>query len=435
MKSSRNHLACKLQKIKLAAQGLENREFYAVFLISVILAGIFSLSPTLSLLVNNVDLRVTGKIAAYVAASGSASDIQAAVNEVAASATGIGDVYIPPGTFNFVEVGESWMTVDIPAGVNLFGAPTDRNSNGQVISWETVLVMPFEAPDGSVWFNINGNGDPDKPSQFSDIKLIGYRDFDPSSTTLYRAISLSNVVDFRIDHNFFKHTTAGIWIGGPPNSASNGVIDHNRFINDYGVPAPYSQITVGYGVGIGRVGTTYWDDNIDNVVGHYTNYSVFIEDNYFSKWRHCVSSNEGAHYVFRHNTIEDDFGYASLDAHGTYNYVGTRAVEIYNNIFLNATNDVNWAIHIRGGGGTIFNNRVRGYYQPGRTSIFLHMTNEGTVQKCWPHDLYIWNNDLEAGMTFLQLEGQEENVDYFLYEKPGYVPYPYPHPLTLEASP
>ena len=49
--------------------------------------------------------------------SGHSRDIQNAVDQAKT-----GDVVrIPEGTFNFVEVGEPWMTVNIPIGVNLFG--------------------------------------------------------------------------------------------------------------------------------------------------------------------------------------------------------------------------------------------------------------------------------------------------------------------------
>jgi len=41
--------------------------------------------------------------------------------------------------------------------------------------------------------------------------------------------------------------------------------------------------------------------------------------------------NDGVHYVFRHNTIEKDSVVGSLDGHGTYNIVGTRAMEFYAN--------------------------------------------------------------------------------------------------------
>jgi len=441
MKPIQNLFSHKVLTIKLVVKELQCAKIYAILLVSVMLAGIFSFSPAISLLMNDVVvIRSTGKMATAngTAISGSARDIQAAVDEVVA-AGGIGDVHIPAGTFNFVEIGEPWITVNVPAGVNIFGAPTERDANGQVIEWETVLVMPYDVPSTlsawETWFTITGNGDTNEPSRFSDIKLIGYRDFDPTSTSVHFAMEIFQVMDFRIDHCFFKHTTLGVAIDGGSTAMSRGVIDHNNFINEYGIGYPYGSLTIGYGIQPINTGSSNWDDNIDNVVGKYTNYTVFIEDNYFSKWRHCVASNDGAHYVFRHNTIENDFGYASLDAHGLGYPQGTRAVEIYDNLLLNATDDPNWAIHIRGGGGTIFNNTVRGYYQPGRYSNFLHLTNDNP-NGYRVHDVWVWDNDVETGMIFLLLTGTiTENVDYFLYEKPDYQPYPYPHPLTLEAYP
>ena len=430
-----NLFTYKIPMIKLAVKEMQSAKFYAILLASVILVGIFSLSPAFSALMRDVIIRSTGRVSTQVtvtANSGSAEDIQAAVDQVAAM--GGGNVYIPEGTFNFIEIGDPWQTVNIPAGVNVFGAPTDRDSDGQVITWKTVLVMPFEAPDRSVWFRINGNGDPNKPSRFSDIKLVGYREFDSTSTTICWPIDVNDVIDFRIDHCYFRYTTGGISIDSVDNGDCSGVIDHNKLINEIGVPAPYDQRTVDYGVAVTPgFGTTRWEP-IDQVVGKYTRYTVFIEDNYFQGWRHCVSSGYGAHYVFRHNIIQYDFGYGSIDAHGTYTDVGTRAFEIYSNQMLDSVSSTGVegtgsGIWIRGGGGVIFNNTVRGYYD------FIRLANEGDVEKCWPHDLYIWGNDLEPGIGFLGTNGPVENVDYFLYEKPGYQPYPYPHPLTLEATP
>jgi len=383
--------------------------------------------------------------------SGSAKDIQIAVDEAAIH--GIADVHIPEGTFNFVEIGEPWMTVNIPAGVNLYGAPTERtsglpipergmNPNDQVIEWKTVLVMPYDVPGPSdnpaIWFKINGDSDPNKPSLFSDLKLVGYRYFDPSSETVHEAFKVEQVVNLHVDHCYFRDTTcAGVEMGGGAFSPCCAVIDHCKFVNTrVHVEGYIYNCDVHYGVCSSVHGhEMWWEDNIDNVIGQYNNYTVFIEDCYFSKWRHCVTSNDGVHYVFRYNTIEDDVGYGSLDAHGTYNYVGTRAIEIYNNKLLNPEETGNKAaIWIRGGGGVIFNNTVEGY------ASFASLTREGDVEKCWPHDLWVWDNSLPEGVNPVNArEGDngaaEEGVDYFLHAKPDYTPYPYPHPLTLEATP
>ena len=334
------------------------------------------------------------------------------------------------------------MTVEIPAGVNLFGAPTERDANGQVVEWKTVLVMPYDVPGDDVvgipaWFSIIGTADPNRPSRFSDIKLVGYRDFDPSSTSMHLAVSVQSVIDFRIDHCYFRHTAGGgVGVYG---FHCCGVIDHCKLINEYGTPVPYETRTIGYGVHVSRDWeTTEWEDDISRVLGKYLLYTVFIEDCYFEKWRHCVASNNGAHYVFRHNTIKNDFGYGSLDAHGTYTNVGTRAIEVYENELLDPMpvgTGIKDAIWFRGGGGVVFNNIVTGYER------LAYLVNEGEVEKCYPHDIWVWNNDLPAGVSPVVVYtdpvkgGAVEGIDYFLYAKPDYVPYPYPHPLTLEATP
>ena len=444
MNAIRNPFTYRMPVIKLAVKELQSAKFYAILLVLVALAGIFNLSPVVSSLMKNVVIKNIGEISTSMyARSGSARDIQAAVDWVVANGS-IGNVYIPQGTFNLVEPGEPWVTVNIPAGVNLFGAPTERDANGQVVEWRTVLVMPYEVGGtwGNVprWFTITGSGDPNKSTRFSDIKLVGYRDFDPNSTSINQAIQLREVVNFRIDHCYFRDTVAGISVGGSPNSASCGVIDHCKLVNTRARVLPYVyDCDVGYGVCIVRPGTTFWEDDVNKVLGQYTDHTVFIEDCYFSKWRHCVSANDGTHYVWRHNIVENDVGYGSIDAHGTYNYVGTRAIEVYNNQFINAVGteqgmpeDVIW---LRGGAAVIFNNMVQGYQHR-----FVGMIREGDVEKCWPHDVWIWNNTLVDGIpivTVFEDSGKGEPVegeDYFLYAKSDYTPYPYPHPLTLEAK-
>ena len=460
MKATRKHFNGKLQIIKVVAKGLKNTKFYAIVLVLGMLAGILNFSPVISSFTDSIVITSSGEIStgAY-ARSGSAEDIQAAVDWVAGSGDGIGNVYIPEGTFNFVEVGEPWMTVNIPAGVNLFGAPTERTSgylepsrgmspNEQVVQWKTVLVMPYDVPgdwySAPYWFKFIG--DNVHPFRFSDIMLKGYKSIDPNSTMIHQGINIENVVDFRVDHSCLEHagTGGGINIRGVN---CRGVIDHCRLVNPHvkSAPSRYMDGIVGYGVALGRGYGDYWEDDVRKVLGHYTDYSVYIEDCYFEKWRHCIAANDGTHYVFRHNTIKDDFGFGSLDAHGWGNWdgtkitqVGTRAVEIYANEILDAIQS-SWATMIRGGAGVAFNNTVGG----GTYGSFIYLGNEADpeVSKCWCHDWWIWNNTMLAGCTEIikyDPEGNiNEDIDYFRHAPDtfNYTSYPYPHPLTVEAIP
>lgn len=498
MTCNRNILTHKLRIINMGVGGLQKAKFYALLITLAILAGTLCLYPAISSLMNSVIIGSSGQISHFpnvTAESGSAKDIQAAVDWVVAHG-GIGNVFIPEGVFDFVNVGEDWTgaRVTIPAGVNVFGAPTERDAKGQVVEWKTVLRLPWDVPDGG-WFKILGSGDPNKFSRFSDIKLVGYRSVDPNSTTIHQGIAIYDAGQFRVDHCYFEHICGGgiqvassnSWVCKP----NFGVIDHCFFVNPVGkVAASMYECTVGYGVMVYRANGDLWENDVSKVLGKYTDYTVFIEDCYFEKWRHCVAANSGAHYVFRHNIIKNDFGFGSLDAHGwfqtlctnpqhgnqanppaVYNgtawvcgyevignpgnicgqplggayfritQVGTRVIEIYNNEIIDCVEQNGAGVFVRGGSGIAFNNTVGGQY-----TMFLYFDNEARPEgaKVWCNDWWIWNNTMLGGCTEiynLEPENFRENYEYFkrapnlAQDGFDYQPYPYPHPLTIETSP
>jgi|GEM_PF-1336615 hypothetical protein len=373
-------------------------------------------------------------LSAVMAKSGYWKDIQEAVDLVASM--GGGNVYIPEGTFNFVNVNESWTgaRVVIPAGVNLFGARTERYENGSVKEWKTVLVMPWDMPgDKSYnpphWFLIEGNSDPNKSSRFSDIKLVGYREFNHSATGMYRGILIKGVQNFRIDHCFFDEIPEGVETGIQTTYPSSGVIDHNIFDNEYcNYTLDWYTREVGYGIGVNRhEWWTTWD-NITDILGQYLNYTVFIEDNFFTRWRSVVAGNRGAHYVFRHNIVKGGLGKGEVDIHPSWNspYVSCRAAEVYENIFIDPVNIHAYAVEMFAGGGVFFNNTLSGY------EIFIiDSATAWNTTLMGPQEVYIWNNNL--GGAIVEDGWMEENVHYFLYKPDWYTPYPYPHPLTIET--
>jgi hypothetical protein len=397
------------------------------------------------------------------AESGNALDIQAAVDEII-QLGGVGTVSIPAGTFNFVEIGQTWTTVEAPAGINIIGAPNSRDANGQNTEWNTVLVMPYEVPtsgpdDMPVWFSLEGNDDPSLSFRFSDIELVGWRYGHTSSKTMYIGVAIEKILNFRVDHCNFQDLCGsaiyvGLWMDYYNRNNSSGIVDHCRLVNSYGDPGffvgdeeHYDIRTLDYGIALRRWACDVWDPNILNIWGHYTPYTVFIEDNYFTKWRHGVCSNDGFHYVFRNNVVEGGYGISEVDAHGSYAdnsapyAVGARCMEIYNNIFKNPDmtwledNDP-WAINLRGGSGIIFNNTIIGYY--GLIDFNNDWGNYNPyVPKCAVSQSYIWNNNLNGATLIHYNADSVENVDYFLrapnMQQDGlvYTPYTYPHPLNV----
>jgi len=407
-----------------------------ILLASLTLIGLMSTHIVFPQLTKYTIIYNTGSISTQqvTAKSGSPQDIQAAINIV--SSAGGGTVYVPEGEYEFNPPQTQWGTaVEVPGGVNVIGA-----GKGKTILKQTVTTSGLT----TYLFGIDGtNGKPSRISGFT-LQVTGLDEEEPEGSDTV-GIDVGDARDFRIDHiSFYNFTNMAIYTEN-----ARGVIDHCDFDNPYkddtSVP-PEGRI---WGYGIVVVGAwNYWASNITNLLGHYDDLDtvVYIEDCTFRRCRHCIAANGGAHYVARHNYFTEMIlaHYASyIDAHGgTPSAIGTRCVEIYDNVIEDSPCDnrslsdpqywgqyLGLGIGIRGGGGVIFNNTIK-YCLNG-----IRLYSDFAYEQTKPHDIWIWNNTFinvdnpfDAWQTPINIT---ENVDYFLNAKSGYTPYPYPHPLTL----
>lgn len=385
------------------------------------------------------------------AESGSLEHIQEAVNAV--TARGGGTVRIPEGDFAF-NPGEKALL--IPGGVSLIGAGAGR----------TVLRNTVEARDYATLIRVDGAGQEGKQVRVSGISFIGYRQAHPDIPAgRVRGVEIREVTDFRVDHCAFEDLGGGgvvVSDRAAGTIVTRGVIDNCQFINTSGLPAgeggaASGDNVIGYGIAVNGTGQAAdWVDDIKDLLGKYEHGKavVFVEDCYFRRWRHCIASNQGAHYVFRYNTIEEDCGFGSIDAHGGgygSQGVGTRAVEIYHNTLKPPAAGFPWrgGVWLRGGGGVVFGNTVEGY----RHFVQLHC--EGGEERYWPQDVWVWDNALPEDCVAVEAPGNgrthpealaairrgcatwlAEGVRYFRHAPHTftYQPYPYPHPLRGAES-
>ena len=127
----------------------------------------------------------------------------------------------------------------------------------------------------------------------------------------------------------------------------------------------------------------------------------------------------------------------SLNAHGTFGIVETRAIEVYDNYFGTVPQN-EWGqalIFWRGGGSVCFNNDFGPY---GTTYLDIGLQAEGSVEKCWPRNVYMWkgtgNRDFgswySAPTLWVANQVTDKVVidrDYFLnVPMPNYTPCTYP---------
>src|ERR1041384_7598291 len=350
------------------------------------------------------------------AASCSITDIQAAHT----SASNGDTIQLPTCTQT------TWTsTVTITKAVTIKGNGT-ANTNLQ----RSAVASDYES---NVMFRVQGvtSG----TTIFQDFTLNGTQDTNEGAW-LDMGIWLDNGGEFRIHHMQFTYLGIAIQVHGNP-TVQKGVIDHNTFTNIYtqacNCSPSFGADSYGYAVSVVGSGTYG-----ALVLG--TDQNVFIEDNTFTHPKSAVSSNNGARYVFRYNTVTDasDHG-PSVDAHGHVASwpVGSRSWEIYNNT-LNVPAGWWTGIEPTGGDGVIFNNAIDGDYQ---REIVL---GDGDCSGSYPlayqiRAAYIWNNTFTGGGDITSITNEcpsfvQLNRDYFLSAMPGYTPYTYPHPLVSGGS-
>lgn len=173
--------------------------------------------------------------------------------------------------------------------------------------------------------------------------------------------------------------------------------------------------------------------------------AVFVEDSYFADNRHAIASNHGSRYVFRHNTLFTTArtrGTGMIDAHGAEDTSehGSRSYEIYANYLGVDTQVMQTAdgIVIRGGDGVVFDNVMP--WMPYELRLRNEVCSGPHPLHDQPLEVHIWNNrftprqDLYDTTDPVWVDDEcetyiVENREYFLFPRPGYVPYAYPHPL------
>ena len=190
---------------------------------------------------------------AITAASGSAADIQAAIDTVYANGGGI--VYIPGGIFNLGD----WVL--IRDRVSLIGAGME----------ETIL----HTQGSSMVIQVEGN----------NIRISGFSLVSTDGEASV-GIRFSDCVDFRTDHIYIEgFYNAAIAVHG---IESRGVIDHCEIKGNTGPTG------LGYGVSVGR--DDFWQEDMH--LG--TAQATFIEDCVFRNTGHAVAA--GLYRLFRRPT-------------------------------------------------------------------------------------------------------------------------------------
>ena len=202
--------------------------------------------------------------------------------------------------------------------------------------------------------------------------------------------------------------------------------------------------------------------------------NIYIEDNtFYGQSNGTIDCDDNCRVVVRYNT----FTYGGFNSHGSNIYpYGMRHFEIYNNSFLypNPNSDianVNQYIWIRGGSGVIFGNsltNINGSWWGNKPEVRLSLRGaedlrpQGTcaqVSYPVPHQLgqnnngtsdftdpiYFWGNTGTLGITEDWAWGNPCGFTWSTFfqwgrdgvsgstAKPGYTPYPYPHPLVQGA--
>jgi len=382
------------------------------------------------------------------ASSCSQADVQNAINAAPDGYV----VVVPSGTCTWTTPAPHNAAISIyQKAVTLQGAGIDQ----------TVINTPTGTESGEVGIRIDS-------IEGKQVRLTGFTFSGGSELVEIIAVDTAGGIskDFRIDHTMF--TAQGFATAVHVTGATYGLLDHNTFQNTR--------------VFVDDDGDGSWQRPL-NLGGAD---AVYVEDNTFDfdVSASTISGRNGARYVFRYNTTNVGLASESTCSSGLR---GARRVEIYGNA-LAATGAGGYLpdvpIALRSGTGVIFDNFASGPF--GRPVILIddERSDANSCAGIWaahptcdgagPYDgntpgmsgylcrdqlgastdaglagpqtteaLYAWNNQssvnggsvdiIPGGGTGTALHVQE-NRDFFNTAKPGYAPYPYPHPLAAAPA-
>jgi len=354
------------------------------------------------------------------AVTGSASDIQDAVDDVGSQ--GGGNVYIPEGIFDWYNDQVSFSYDNI----TIIGAGIDITYINQTKSNPFTQMFYIQNCE-----NVTITG-------FTLKGLVVGSDSDHTASS---GIYLRNVIDFRVHHvKTLDFPDVGIYVRSS-NVAypCRGVIDHCTIDN------PYKDTEGGaWAYGVSVKSDSYqpenWDSEITHFLGKYetandTHPILYVENSFFNRCRHAIVGHQLGWYVFRYNTVEQGCnGNSMIDIHGgdgDVPSVGGRGCEVYGNT-LDHLNTSGYGVYLRGGAGVIYNNTIKNT----DGGVYLSLDDANDPRPLC--DTWIWNNTfLNVGTNFWANPSYfTEDVDYFLreptMEQDGftYTPYTYPHPLA-----
>jgi len=211
--------------------------------------------------------------------------------------------------------------------------------------------------------------------------------------------------------------------------ATSGLIYSCSFKNCLDAP-PY-----GYGAGVSILGLDDWDDPKPPLGAAA---AMFVEDCTFTHCKHGVTSGEGSHDVVRYCSFSDPIeGHSMVDAHGNYSPPpdsGSNTWEVYHCNFYSSDSSIATGVGFRGGSGVCWGNSFSsGFYHWVKLLIDTHRDYPDPYMV---KDTYFWDNYAD-GVLATDVAYKENPTytkkgrEYFMYKKPGYVPYPYPHPMRL----
>lgn len=405
-------------------------------------------------------------------------DITSAIDAAMASASEGDCIVLPAGEYFMAG------TVTTDKRVSLLG-----HGKGEGGSWiRRPESMDEDELAGATMFVFNIDSREPSNMVFAGFRLSSKEPQEPGASTGSLAtdfgIKLSGAVDFVMtDVRIENFGYAGVQINHL-DDLSRGLIYDSEFFHN----AKGNGQGLGYGVVIYSGENNTWSSDPEFGTDNF----IFIEDTNLTNHRHAIAAGGNARYVIRYSEIVDSlYNAGGLDAHegrnvgiGGSNHFSTRAVEIYNNDLHNdhfndgtpiaAGGDLNnlalAAIGIRGGEALIHNNQISNFlngmlfivfdnygetwdddaypypYQIGWLSgETFGESHDGTSPSEGDGDVFEWSNEFtpyaptgQERKYWLDSSNQMpggliEGRDYHLNtEKPGYVPYAYPHPQRID---